>query len=106
MITATRPAKSSFYQRYLMARQQIDPAAHGVDMGKEEFTDLVVGELADYGHGAMSIDELLLRPRAALQFCDTVRMKHGWFDLPDDMILRAIMQRRKNPGYPSGPQQQ
>jgi hypothetical protein len=26
-----------------------------------------------------------------------VRHKHGYFDLPDDIILRVILQRRKNP---------
>ncbi len=86
-----------FSQRWLMARTLVDPTAHGVPLSKEEFVLLMVKELEEYGRGALTIDELLLRPRAALHFCDSVRQKHGWFDLPDDIALRVIMQRRKNP---------
>jgi hypothetical protein len=96
MMTEFR-TEPDFYRRHFMARQQIDPAAHGVPLDKEAFIDLMVREFADYGRDAMTIDELLLRPRAALHFCDTVRQRHGWFDLPDDVILRVIMTRRKNP---------
>jgi hypothetical protein len=44
-----------------------------------------------------TVDELLLHPREALNFCDQVRRRYGYFDVPDDIILRSIMQRRKNP---------
>jgi hypothetical protein len=43
------------------------------------------------------IDELLLRPREAQYFCDQVRRKYADSDLPDDIILRPILQRRKHP---------
>jgi hypothetical protein len=36
-------------------------------------------------------------PRIGLHFCDEIRGKRGYFDLPDDIILQAII-RRKNPG--------
>jgi hypothetical protein len=79
-----------------MARQTIDPKDYGVNLTKGEFTDLMVGEMAEYTRGTISLDNMLLRPRTALHFCDSVRQRHGFFDLPDDIILRAIMTRRKN----------
>ena len=85
------------YEGFVMGRQYISPCDYGVDLGKEELTDILVEELGRYTQGMMSFDEMLLRPRMALHFCDTVRQAHGWFDLPDDIILRLIMIRRKNP---------
>ncbi|CAN5147783.1 hypothetical protein BH11PLA2_BH11PLA2_46290 [soil metagenome] len=76
-----------------MARVVIDPAAHGVPLSNEEFK-LKMDE-AHKAFTALSLDETLLRPRMALQFCDKVRMENHWYDLPDDIILRAVMQLRK-----------
>jgi hypothetical protein len=70
-----------------MSPPQYDPAAHGVEMSRAEFADLMHSELARYGRGALGGDELLLRPRVALLFCITVREKYRWSDLPDDVIL-------------------
>jgi hypothetical protein len=47
--------------------------------------------------GQWTIDELLLHPREAIRFCDDVRHQRGYYDVPDDIILRAILGRRKNP---------
>ena len=94
MMTAT---SSTFLERYIMARQNIDPHEYGVDLPKDEFTDRMVAEFNLYTQGRLSVDEMLLRPRSALHFCDSVRQKFGWYDLPDDIILRVIMIRRKNP---------
>jgi len=80
-----------------MARQKVEPRDFGIELGREELADQMVGELQEYTRGTLSIDELLLRPRTALHFCDMVRQRHGYFDLPDDIILRLIMTRRKNP---------
>jgi hypothetical protein len=44
-----------------------------------------------------SVDELMLHPREAARFCDQARFQHGYFDVPDDIILRVILTRRKNP---------
>src|SRR5436190_1388439 len=97
MMTAARPSARDFYQRFLMARQHINPKDYGVDSEKDQFTDTMVEDFGEYTRGNLTIDELLLRPRTALHFCDTVRQKHGWYDLPDDIILRVILTRRKNP---------
>lgn len=95
-ITGTSP-HATFYARFLMARQNIDPKDYGVPMKKDEFTDLMCDEFNEHTRGTLSVDEMLLRPRLALEFCDHVRRRHGYFDLPDDIILRVIMTRRKNP---------
>ncbi len=66
-------------------------------MERENFLDLMCDDFNDFVRGSLSVDEMLLRPRTARHFCDIVRAKHLFDDLPDDMILRAIMQRRRNP---------
>ncbi|MEM9352556.1 MAG: hypothetical protein AAGA92_06050 [Planctomycetota bacterium] len=80
-----------------MARGHFDPKDLGVDLTREEFTDQVVEDFAEAYRDSLSIDELLLHPREAMQFCDQVRRKHHYFDVPDDIILRVILKRRKNP---------
>jgi hypothetical protein len=46
--------------------------------------------------GTLAIDELVLRPREALRFCDDVRRQHGSVDLPGDAIPRWLMNRAKD----------
>lgn len=89
--------QASFYARFLMARGSFDPKQFGVNLGKDEFTDQMVDEFNTTYRGQLTIDELLLRPRSAIHFCESVRTKHGYYDLPDDIILRVILGRRKNP---------
>lgn len=96
MMTAARPTARDFYQRFLMARQHVNPPDYGIDMDKEAFADAAAEDFSEYIRGAMSLDEMLLRPRMAMQFCDEVRRRRGWFDLPDDILLRTIMNRRKH----------
>lgn len=90
-------SQADYYREFLMARTKIDPRDYGIDMEKDEFLDRMVEYFSDYTRGQISLDELLLRPRSALHFCDGVRERMTNFDLPDDIILRAIIQRRKNP---------
>lgn len=79
-----------------MAKRSFDPKEYGVGLDRDRFDDLMVDEFHNTIR-AWTIDELLLRPRDALDFCNEVRSKHGWPDLPDECILRVILQRRKNP---------
>ncbi len=97
MICAPTVTQLEFYREFLMTRGKFDPAEFGVNMEKEEFIDQMVEDFAAHYRDAWSIDELCLHPREALVFCDDVRRKHGYFDLPDDIILRVIMGRRKRP---------
>jgi hypothetical protein len=87
----------AFYKRFLMARASFQPADFGIEMAKEDFIDQLVDDFNDAYRGGWSVDEMLLHPREAMNFCDLVRRKHGYYDLPDDIILRVVMQRRKNP---------
>jgi hypothetical protein len=78
-----------------MERGQLDPKLFGVDMAKEQLTETIVGEFnAVYG-GNWPVGELLMHPREALRFCDDVRRKFSFFDLPDDIILRCVLAARK-----------
>lgn len=43
------------------------------------------------GYGLVwEVNELLIHPREALCFCDGYRRIYGFYDLPDDVILRAL----------------
>jgi hypothetical protein len=69
-----------------------------MDVGREEFTDSVAEHFTARYRGQLSVDELLLRPREAMQFCDEIRHRESCYDMPDDLILRSLLTRRKNPG--------
>ena len=86
-----------FYKEFLMGRKSFSPQDFGVDKDRGEFDDLMVEEFGNTYRGMWTVDEMLLHPREAARFCEDVRRKHGFFDLPDDIMLRVIMQRRKNP---------
>lgn len=94
---ATSQNQADFYREFLMGRGSFDPRDFGVEMTRDEFMDQMVDDFNDHVHSQLSIDELLLRPRAAIYFCDEVRAKRHYYDVPDDIILRSVMNRRKNP---------
>lgn len=84
-------------ERFLMVRTRMKFDVFGIDMDPDAVIELLIEQFNSYVRGQMTIDELLLHPREALSFCDTVRRSQGWYDLPDHMILRPILTRRKNP---------
>lgn len=96
MMTAGK-SQQVFYAEFLMGRGNFEPSEYGVDATKEEFIDQMVDDFNTHARGMLTIDEMCLRPRQALYFCDWVRAKHHYYDVPDDIILRVIMNRRKNP---------
>jgi len=96
MLTHTVSTQADFYREFLMARHAFDPKEFGVDLPHAEFVDRMVDAFGETYRGTLTIDELCLRPRMALQFCDDMRSKFGWFDVPDDIILRCIMNARKH----------
>ena len=98
MMTSVSPAQVEFYREFLMGRKVIDPAKYGVEKTREEFIEDMNEAFASAYDGSISIDELLLHPREALSFCDEIRQRYRYFDLPDDIILRALIADRKNPG--------
>jgi len=86
----------AFHREFLMARTLWEPKQFDIEMDRDELISLFVEELSITGRGMWTIDELCLHPREALQFCDDLRRKHGFKYLPDDVILRSIMNRRKH----------
>ena len=44
-----------------------------------------------------TVDELVLHPHDAIKFCQAVKQWQSCSALSDDMILRCLMHRRKNP---------
>jgi hypothetical protein len=87
-------AKLAHLRRLIVARQTMKFADFGVTEDPDQFTN----SLADLFHGmypSFTVDNLLVRPREALRYCDAARQKTGYFDLPDDIILQAILNRRK-----------
>lgn len=95
--THTIPADPDFLRKFLMTRGKFDPREFGVEMDREQFMDLMVEEFNTRYRGQWTIDEVLLHPREAQAFCDDVRRRYGWLMLPDDIILRSVLTRRKNP---------
>jgi hypothetical protein len=98
MATLVSQSQADFYTEFLMTRGNFAPADFGISASKEDFTDQMVEAFNVAYRGQFSIDELLLHPREAARFCDQARFQHGYYDVPDDIILRVIMTRRKNPG--------
>ncbi len=81
-----------------MGRAAFDLTAYGVSMDREQFMDAMVDAFNATFFGDKSLDEMLLRPSEALAFCNLVRFNDRRFiDVPDEVILRSIMIRRKNP---------
>ncbi len=97
MIVAEEMTQKEFYKEFLMVRGKFNPVEFGVNLSREDFGDEMVSDFAATYRDAWTVDELLLHPREAVRFCDDVRRQHGYHDLPDDIILRMIINRRKNP---------
>jgi hypothetical protein len=79
---------------YYMARLSKTLAEYGIDTDPDAFVDQLVERFQGM-YPAFTIDELLVRPREALRFCDSVRTATGNYDLPDDLLLRPLLNRRK-----------
>jgi len=95
MIKASPESQFDFYRGFLMGRGQFSPLEFGVALTRESLIDAMVEDFSIFYRDQWTIDELLLHPREATHFCDEVRRKHQFFDLPDDIILRCIMTARK-----------
>jgi len=80
-----------------MGRSKIDLTQFGITIDADTFIDSIVDSFNDMVRGQHTVDELLLHPREAINFCNTVRRKHHYPDVPDDVILRFLMRRRKSP---------
>jgi len=88
-------SQAKFYREFLMGRHKWEPKDYGIDLSRTDLIDLFIDELRSVYRGMWTIDELVVHPRDAVRFCDDFRMKHGFYDLPDDIILRTLMNLRK-----------
>lgn len=96
-MTPVLDSPTEFRRRYLMGRTGFNPRDFGVNMDKDAFVDMIVDAFNEFIKDEFSLDEMLLRPRLALQFCDFARNRFRFWDMPDDILLRSVMYRRKNP---------
>lgn len=61
------------------------------------FQDILEAVLQDK-YSTFSVDSLMQHPSEALAYCETIRGYRKDFEtLPEDLILRSLMARRKNP---------
>ncbi len=70
--------------------------ANGCGMPLAGFQEMLAETLGEM-YRSWSVDELLLHPREELDYCSAIRRRSGFHDLPDDLILRCLLARRKNP---------
>lgn len=101
MLTANR-LKSGFFKEYLIRRRDFDPKSFGVAKTQDEFKGMCVDFFNETFNGSITIGEICLRPRTALAFCDDFKKRYAWFDVPDDIILRSIMQATSLGHHKSG----
>lgn len=67
---------------------------YGLDMDPQEFVATIV-DLFHALYPGFNEDRLLVRPREAIRLCDAVRDKVREWDLPDELILQALLNNRK-----------
>lgn len=85
----------------IMARLNL--ANNGIGMDEGQFKELLTDQFHAHYRALSSVDELLVRPHEAIRYCDRVRDalagtgEGSAYDLPDDVILRTLLNLRKNP---------
>lgn len=70
--------------------------ANGCDIPLSSFATSLKKTL-ERDYPTWTIDELLLHPDEAKHYCDIVRREYNVHGLPDDLILRCHLTKRKNP---------
>ena len=68
----------------------------GVYIDEVKFVDQITELFNQYTKGSISFEEMLLRSDTAKQFCDDARMITGYFNLPDEIVLRSV-KTKSNP---------
>ena len=96
-MTVEIQSQTAFYREFLMGRGAFNPNDFGINLTRDQLKDRMAEIFNDKFRGGWSVDEMLLHPADAMRFCQDVRFANGWFDAPDDILLRALMIRRKNP---------
>jgi hypothetical protein len=87
-------------EEYRMARLKLKN--FGINMDEEQFKQLLADTFHGHYRAFPSVDELLVRPREAIRYCDRIRDQmfsngeDAAIDLPDDVILRTLLNLRKH----------
>lgn len=79
----------------MMSVETFDPRAYGVELDRDQFVELVVMDFKDKIGELLLVSEFLLHPAAAIRFCDIFRQRHHFDRIPDDLILRTLVQRQR-----------
>jgi len=82
-----------------MARSALEEKLreHGCEVPIVQFQDLLQVTFPEHFPN-WTIDEMLLHPSEAISFCDDIRGRQKDFStLPDELILRSLLGRRKHP---------
>jgi hypothetical protein len=79
-----------------MGSPAFDPKEFGVEMEQSAFIDLIAEDFSVTFMGTWPIDELCIRPRDAIQYCDDFRRRHRFPDVPEHIILGSLMNLRKH----------
>jgi len=68
----------------------------GVTMGADKFREIIVDEFtATFATKGWSGDELCMHPDCAKEFCNVIRRKVNHAMIPDDVILRTLINIRR-----------
>lgn len=98
-MTATIAKQADRAEDRFMARLNLKK--FGINMDAQPFRELLADTMSTQFRAIPNVDELLVRPKFALQYCDYIRtalFEHGEveaIDLPDDVILRTLLGMRK-----------
>jgi hypothetical protein len=69
-----------------------------VKVAPDEFADMLLAAFrATFGE-QVTVEEVLVQPREANRFCDSVRQRFGYPDLPDGVILQSLLRTEQGGG--------
>lgn len=75
----------------MLNRGEWEPEQFGIaGMGKDEIIKVLCQYFRDSLGRTWTVDDLLLHPSDAVRFCQDARFRAGWFDMPEEFILRAL----------------
>jgi hypothetical protein len=96
-IAMTVAAPPDRLKDYYMARRNKGIEDFDFGIAKEVFLD-VLNDTFDsmYRDMDLSFDELLVRPTEAVRFCAAIRDRFKILDIPEDLILRTMLNDRKH----------
>jgi hypothetical protein len=77
-----------------MPRPALNPSEYGVELNLADFKRMMWSEFGSK-YAQWTVEDLLVNPREGICFCDHIRKTHGYYELPDNIILKTLLNRRK-----------